>query len=106
MVLSPGFVPGSNLFRDQPPVLRTVAGFILPRITWVLDAMGMVTSTTPRSGAALAALLKPEHVGEKGTYYTIETKGESSPQSHKEQLQEELWSWTIKALGVRDPYIK
>ncbi|GMK53553.1 hypothetical protein CspeluHIS016_0101390 [Cutaneotrichosporon spelunceum] len=102
---TPGFVPagGSKLARDRG-LLATVGMPILGAVLGILNMLGRTSaslSTVQRSGKALADLVtEPEHKGEKGVYYQIENKGESSAQSHNVALQDDLWDWTVRELGV------
>ncbi|BEJ13940.1 hypothetical protein CspHIS471_0311140 [Cutaneotrichosporon sp. HIS471] len=102
---TPGFVPsgGTQLFRDRG-ILATVGMPILGAVLGLASWLGRPTpslSTVQRSGKALAELVTgPEHKGEKGVYYQIEKKGESSAQSRDIALQDDLWDWTVRELGV------
>lgn len=102
---TPGFVPagGSKLGRDRG-MLATVAMPVVAAVLGLAGALGYpmaALSTVPRSGKALAELVtEPVHTGEKGVYYQIENKRESSAQSRDIALQDDLWEWTVRELGV------
>ncbi|CAK9780567.1 NAD(P)-binding protein [Cutaneotrichosporon oleaginosum] len=102
---TPGFVPagGSKLSRDRG-MLATIGMPVVAALLGLMGALGRPMaslSTVPCSGKALAELVTgPEHACEKGVYYQIEKKGESSAQSRDVALQDELWEWTIHRLGV------
>ncbi len=100
----PAFVPGggSKLTREHGPLRAFVfeaMSYVPSLVTWMT---GIVTSTGPRSGKALAELaLGEEHKNEKMAYYQIESKVESSKQSHDIALQDDIWDWTVQKLGVQ-----
>lgn len=103
ITMDPGFVPagGSKIFRDSDhysPAALTIFSYI----PWVLRLMGVGMSTTQRSGKALADLAVGDaHKAEKGAYYCVENKAESSAQSNDVALQEDLWAWTVAKLGAK-----
>lgn len=105
IAMTPGFVPGggSRLARDRG-MLGVVAMPIVGAVLGFMGYLGYGTaniSTVARSGRALAELAtSQEHEKEKGTYYQIEDKAESSKQSHDVTLQDDLWAWTVKELGI------
>jgi NAD(P)-dependent dehydrogenase (short-subunit alcohol dehydrogenase family) len=102
---TPGFVPagGSKLSRDRG-MLAAVAMPVVAALLGLAGALGYPMaslSTVPRSGKALAELVTgPQHAREKGVYYQIESLGESSAQSRDTALQDDLWDWTVRQLGV------
>lgn len=105
IAMTPGFVPGggSHLHRDRGmlgAIAMPIVGSVLSLAGWLGYGMAKV-STVPRSGKALADLVTDkEHDGEKGTYYQIEEKAETSKQSQDTTLQDDLWDWTVKELGI------
>ncbi|BEI83139.1 hypothetical protein CcaverHIS002_0310070 [Cutaneotrichosporon cavernicola] len=102
--LDPGFVPagGSKIFRESGVIMGAalVVMSYVPGLVSMLS--GITTSTSERSGKALADLaLSPGHKGERMAYYKVENKIESSKQSYDVGLQDDLWDWTIQKLGVK-----
>lgn len=81
----PGFVPGggSKVTRETGILANmavTAMSYVPGLITW---ATGIVTSTTQRSGQALADLaIGDAHKGEKMAYYQVDNKKNSSKQSY------------------------
>ncbi|BEJ13939.1 hypothetical protein CspHIS471_0311130 [Cutaneotrichosporon sp. HIS471] len=104
VALDPGFVPagGSKIFRESGAIMSAalVVMSYVPGLVTMLS--GVTTSTSERSGKALADLaLSPGHKGERMAYYKVENKIESSKQSYDVGLQDDLWDWTIQKLGVK-----
>lgn len=104
---TPGFVPGggSQLGRDRGAV-ATVGAPILRAVLGLTNWLGVTAanmSTVARSGKALADLVTDgQYQGVKGRYYEIDDtqKAEPSEQSQEIGLQDDLWAWTVKELGV------
>ncbi|CAK9780568.1 NAD(P)-binding protein [Cutaneotrichosporon oleaginosum] len=100
----PAFVPGggSKLTREGGVVKAFMFGVMSYIPSLVTLMTGIVTSTGPRSGKALADLaIGDAHKNEKMAYYQLENKVESSKQSHDIALQDDLWDWTNQKLGVK-----
>lgn len=105
IAMTPGFVPagGSYLYRDRGSLgwVAMTAVRIVMNAAWYLGYSVANISTVARSGKAMAELVTgAEHEGEKGSYYQIEVKAPSSAQSHDKALQNDLWEWTVKELGI------
>lgn len=103
-VFDPAFAPGggSRIGREGGALntlMFEAMSYVPSLVTWMT---GIVTSTIPRSGKALAHLAIDEaHTNEKMAYYQLEYKMESSKQSHDVALQDDLWDWTVQKLGVQ-----
>ena len=99
--MDPGLMPGTGLARDAPAVLRFLWNHVLPRMMPVLRLLISPNIHTPEeSGESLARLaIGKDVLGVSGKYYEGMEVIPSSDDSHDEQKQDELWSWTIQAIS-------
>lgn len=97
----PGFVPATGLVRDAGWLPRFIVSTILPNILPLLRRFVIENVHTPQeSGFALARLAVGGDVeGVSGKYYEGLKIIESSPASKRVEKQEDLWTWTVKAIA-------
>ena len=97
----PGLMPGTGLAREASPILIFLWLSVLPRILPVLRYLVSTNiHTTAESGAALARLgLADDVKGESGLYFEGLKVREASAASRKVSDQDDLWSWTAKAVA-------
>ncbi|QFU89063.1 SDR family NAD(P)-dependent oxidoreductase [Amycolatopsis sp. YIM 10] len=82
----PGLVPGTGLVRDASPVERLAARIIMPIFRLTPLAMGPAAA-----GRLLADTMTGPRPGRSGSYLDRGKVVPSSPDSHDETREEELW---------------
>ncbi|KAF2868900.1 dehydrogenase/reductase [Massariosphaeria phaeospora] len=102
VIMDPGFMPGTGLFRNAPAPFRFAAKKIMPKAMPLLRATYHENTHTPEeSGQALAWLSTTNEVkGQNGGYFEGKRVKASSPVSMEEAKQEDLWKWTVEFLCV------
>ena len=100
-VMDPGLMPGTGLARGASGIERFLWHNVLPRIMPVLRLlMSSNVHTTHESGRALARLAIGKDVaGVSGKYFQGMMEIKSSKDSYNEAKQEDIWSWTAKAVA-------
>jgi len=70
--------------------------------TKVLRRFGMTGGAAPEAGArtSLFAALDPSLTGRTGLYLDDARVGQVSPAARDEELQDRLWTWTVRALAL------
>lgn len=101
VVFDPGFVPGTGLARDYPPILRFVGQKVMPRLLPLMRlAISSNVFTAKESGQFLADLaIDPELRALSGKYFSEEKDTPSSQTSYDETKQEDLWRWTAEEVA-------
>jgi len=102
----PGLVPGSNLGRDYPPVLRFVWHRVLPGLARLLSPVLPGINPAPKSGAALARLVTdPMLEGVSGKYFPSHSRWSAAPSSdfsYDSERASALWAFSTRLVGL-DP---
>ncbi|KAH7382923.1 hypothetical protein BKA64DRAFT_172824 [Cadophora sp. MPI-SDFR-AT-0126] len=98
--MDPGLMPGTSLARDWK-IFNYIPNFFWFKIVPLLTPLARIlihpnTHTPKESGAALAKLATDsEFEGVSGKYFEGTREIESSVDSYKVELQEDLWRWTV-----------
>ena len=66
---------------------------------WFFTSKGIVTSTPPISGKALADIAVNRTYANVSGKYILDKEWKSSEESYDTEKQRELWNWTIDALA-------
>lgn len=70
---------------------------------WFFNWKGIVTSTPPIAGKALADIATNHSFSEEsGKYILLDKIWKSSEESYNVSKQQALWNWTIDVLGKDD----
>ncbi len=94
----PGFVPGTGLARNYPPLLRFISNNILPVLRYFVHNV----NTAPVSGKRLANLAySDQYKNFKGKYFEGDKEIKSSTDSYNKKYQDVLWTSTIDLLGIK-----
>ncbi len=100
----PGLVPGSGLAREAPAPLFFVWKRILPLVAALLNPVFPSISTMPKSGAALAALVRdPSLERTLGSYFPSHSRwreARSSDDSYDLEHARELWEASVMMSGL------
>lgn len=82
---------------------RLLVRYVIPNLLWFISLTGMVVSTPPKSGAALALLVTSSAFeGVSDRYIQIESDKRSSDDSYDLSKQDDLWRWTVDNLATSD----
>jgi len=94
----PGFVPGTGLARNYPPLLRFISNNILPVLKYFVPNV----NTAPVSGKRLANLAySDQYKNFKGKYFEGDKEIKSSTDSYNKKYQDILWTSTIDLLEIK-----
>ncbi len=103
VAFDPGLTPGTGLAREASGIEKflwhRVMPHILPLIRLVAGSKNVHTAKVAGENMAFVAM-GSEMEGTNGVY--LEYKGEqrkSSKASYEEEMQEELWAWTVKTVA-------
>jgi NAD(P)-dependent dehydrogenase (short-subunit alcohol dehydrogenase family) len=95
--MDPGMMPGTDLARDYPPLMRLAWDRLLP----VLRPFLRNTNSPSRSGRRLAALaMAPEFQGVSGRYFEGGREIRSSPLSYDDANAWDLWETSCRLTGL------
>lgn len=100
-VIDPGLMPGTGLARQTTGIQRFLWLHVLPAILPLLRLLLTKNIHSPQeSGEAVARLAVGEDVkGKSGVYYEGMKPIKSSDASYDKRKQDDLWTWTAKALA-------
>ena len=101
VVLDPGLMFPTRLLRDASWVVRFLSGKVMPALIPLLQLVSNRNINSPvASGDNLAWLaLGEEPKGLKGVYFERRVEHAVSVQAQSEELQEELWRWTVERIA-------
>ena len=67
---------------------------------WFFKSKGIVTSTPPISGKAMADIaMNRTFADQSGKYILLDKEWKSSEESYDGEKQRDLWRWTVDALA-------
>lgn len=98
LAFDPGLMFGTQFARDAGFVLRWLNKWVMPRLTWFFRLVLNENINPPEeAGAKLAWLAAAKEVdGVKSKYFETRKERDASVQARDEEVQEELWKWTIE----------
>jgi NAD(P)-dependent dehydrogenase (short-subunit alcohol dehydrogenase family) len=101
VAIDPGLMFPSHLTRDGSFVIRFLSQNVMHRIIPLLRVLINSNINNPaESGDNLAWLVVGKEVkGRKGVYYEKRGEHAVSMQAQSEELQEELWRWTVETVA-------
>lgn len=101
VAFDPGLMPGTGLMRNSPAFLRFLVAHIMPRIVPLMRLVYHKNIHLPQeSGESLAWLAVGDEVkGKKGIYYEGRQIQKVSDVAGKEEVQEELFQWTVQRVA-------
>ena len=95
----PGLTPDTGLARTYPAVMV----FILKRVIKVMKLFVKNIQDVDVTGGRLAKLAySPEFKNLKGIYFSDGRVTESSKDSHKKALQDDLWQTSVELTGLKE----
>jgi NAD(P)-dependent dehydrogenase (short-subunit alcohol dehydrogenase family) len=98
----PGGVPGTELTRDYPIVIRWVFNSILPPAIPLLKRLGLNINDVHTAGRAMARLiLDPELECISGKYFQGMVEIPSSTESYDRAKAIQLWNFSAEAVKLR-----
>lgn len=102
VAMDPGLMPGTGLAREAGPLLRFLWVKVLPCMMPVLRVLISPNVHPPEeSGANLAWVAVDEtQKTTSAVYYEGKRQIKSSVDSYNEAWQEDLWSWTVRAVAA------
>jgi NAD(P)-dependent dehydrogenase (short-subunit alcohol dehydrogenase family) len=84
----PGLMPGTELARDFPAIMRFLWHHLLPGLRFVVPYIASARS----SGHQLAQLIiSPAYAGISGEYFSMAKRVPSAPESYNVERERELW---------------
>ena len=94
---NPGLMPGTGLANDYPPLLKFMWNNVLTLLP--------IGKTPSESGEALALLVtSPDLAHKTGLYFNGKNEVSSSQVSCDKSKQEELWSNSLRYVGLSQSY--
>ena len=93
-VFDPMATPDTSLIKN--PIIRSIS-----RQTWILNMLGIKTSTQEISGTAMARLLLDANLEyTSGKYFRVSDEVKSSKQSYDTKLAAQLWADSLELTGI------
>ena len=94
----PGFVPGTGLAKNYPPLLKFISDNILPVLRFFVPNV----NTSKNSGKRLANLAYTDaYKNARGKYFEGAKEIKSSLDSYNQKFQHDLWKTSLELVGIK-----